>query len=145
MARHSRSALMDIIGGVPLFSQLNARQRREVAKLCFEEAYAPGQVIIRQLEDAQFLVVILEGSAQVTRDDKTIATVGPGDAVGEMSLIDGMRRSASVVAETEVQAVILHRTAFLKLLDGAPTLARNLLLAQTARLRDADKKLSAFG
>ncbi len=145
MARHSRSALMDMVGAVPLFSQLTVRQRREIAKLCFEEAYLPDEVIIRQGDDAQYMVVIVEGKARVTRDDKTIASVGPGDAVGEMSLIDGMRRSASVTAETEVVAFILHRTAFLKLLDGAPTLARNLLIAQTARLREADKKLTALG
>lgn len=145
MARHSRSALMDIIHAVPLFSQLTVRQRREIAKLCFEDHFMADDVIIRQGDDAQHMVVIIEGTARVTRDEKVIAKIASGDAVGEMSLIDGMRRSASVVAETEVVAFTLHRTAFLELLDGAPSLARKLLVAQTARLREADRKLSALG
>jgi len=70
--------------------------------------------------------------------------VRTGEAVGEMSLIDGHRTSASVVAETPVEAIELYRTAFQQLLDDAPALSKKLLLIQTARLRALDRRASAL-
>lgn len=145
MARRSRSAMIEIIQGIPLFSRLTKRELREVAKLCFEETYETDQVILKQLEDAQHMVAIVSGRARVTRDGSTIAEVRAGDVVGEMALIDGLRRSAAVVAETPVEGIVLHRTEFGKLLDGNPSITLKLLLALTARLREADRKLGALG
>jgi len=145
MARRSRSEILEILRGIPLFAHLPKGQLREIAKLCFDEVYETDQVILKQLEEAQQMVAIISGKARVTRDGRAVATVGAGDVVGEMALIDGLRRSAAVVAETTVEGIVLHRTAFLKLLDGNPGMARWLLLAQTARLREADRKLGSLG
>ncbi len=145
MARHTRSEMLEILRGIPLFAHLPKGDLREVAKLCFEEVYETDQVILKQLEDAQFMVAITSGRARVTRDGHAVAKVGAGEVVGEMALIDGQRRSAAVVAETRVEAIVLHRTAFLKLLESNPSMARWLLMAQTARLREADRKLGALG
>jgi len=65
--------------------------------------------------------------------------------VGEIALIDGMPRSASVVAETPLEALLIFRTEFRRLLDEIPGLWEKLLLAQTARLRSADRELAARG
>ena len=145
MARRPRSEIQEVLRGVPLFSHLSKGELRELAKLCFEEVYETDQVILKQLEEAQHMVAIITGRARVTRDGRSVATVGAGDVIGEMALIDGLRRSAAVVAETPVEGVVLHRTAFLKLLDSNPSIARSLLIAQTARLREADRKLGALG
>jgi CRP/FNR family transcriptional regulator, cyclic AMP receptor protein len=145
MARRPKSEIQEVLRGVPLFSHLSKAQLRELAKLCFEEVYDTDQVILKQLEEAQHMVAIINGRARVTRDGQAVATVGAGDVIGEMALIDGLRRSAAVVAETPVEGIVLHRTAFLKLLDGDPSIARGLLIAQTARLREADRKLGALG
>ena len=145
MVRRRRSEILEVLQGIPLFSHLPKGHLREVAKLCFDETYAPGQVIVKQLEDGQHMVAIVAGTAQVTRDGKTLATVGAGDVVGEMALIDGLRRSAAVVADTQVEGIVLHRTSFLNLLDDNPSMTRSLLVAQTARLREADRKLGALG
>jgi CRP-like cAMP-binding protein len=145
MARRTRSEILEVLQGIPLFAHLPKGHLKEVAKLCFEETYAPDQVILKQLEEAQHMVAIVAGTARVTRDGKAVATVGAGEVVGEMALIDGLRRSAAVVADTQVEGVLLHRTAFLRLLEDNPSMARSLLLAQTARLREADRKLGALG
>ncbi len=141
----SRSELIEVIRNIPLFASLSKADVREVTKLCFEKHYDKDDVIVRQLEDAQLMVTLISGRARVIRDGKTLATVGPGHSVGEMGLIDGHHRSASVIAETPIEAIVLHRTAFLKLLGGNPAIVRKLLMIQTSRLRDADKKLSALG
>jgi CRP/FNR family transcriptional regulator, cyclic AMP receptor protein len=91
------------------------------------------------------MIAILEGTADVIRSGTTIATVGPGDAVGEMSLIDDRPRSATVVARDTVEGIALYRTAFRKLLAETPSMCGKLLLAQTARLRDTDKRASLIG
>lgn len=71
--------------------------------------------------------------------------MGSGDAVGEMSLNDGHRRSASVVAETPVECVVIHRTPFMKLLESSPSIAKKLLISQAERLRETDTKLATLG
>jgi CRP/FNR family cyclic AMP-dependent transcriptional regulator len=145
MGRRSKSEILEVLRGIPLFAHLPKSELREVAKLCFEKIYETDHVILKQLEEAQQMVAIISGRARVTRDGQAVATVGAGDVVGEMALIDGLRRSAAVVAETTVEGIVLHRTAFLKLLDKNPSMAKSLLLAQTARLREADRKLGALG
>ena len=145
MVRRPKTELVDVIRSVPLFADLSRSELREVAGMSFERVYDAGEVILRQLEDAQHMVAIVSGRAKVTRDGKDITTVSGGDSIGEMSLIDGNRRSASVIAETPVDAVVIYRTTFMKLLDKNPTISRKLLLTQTARLRDADKKLATLG
>lgn len=145
MSRRSKSDMAAVLHAVPLFAHLNKTELRALAKVASLETYAPDTVILRQLDDAQHLIAIVKGSAKVTRDGRRLATVGPGDVVGEMSMIDGLRRSAGVVAETEVEGVVLYRSAFMSLLEASPSMAIKLLLAQTARLREADKKLSALG
>ncbi|HSJ36022.1 MAG TPA: cyclic nucleotide-binding domain-containing protein [Acidimicrobiia bacterium] len=145
MARRPRSEIVELVRSVPLFSGLTKSDMREIGKLCFEQSFEPEQVILKQLEEAQLMVAILSGKARIVKDGKTITTVGPGDAIGEMSLIDGRRRSASVVAETPVECVVIHRTTFTKLLDSSPSIARKLLISQTERLRDTNNKLAALG
>lgn len=145
IARRTRSEILQILRGVPLFSTLANSDLRELARLCFEETYDTDQSILKQGEDAQLMVAIVRGEARVTHDGRTVAKVGAGDVIGEMALIDGLRRSAAVIAETPIEGIILHRTAFLKLLESKPSIARKLLAAQTTRLRETNKRLSQLG
>ena len=145
MASRPRSEVVEIVRSIPLFSGLTKSDVKEIGKLCFQQSYEPEQVILKQLEEGQLMVAILSGKAKVVKDGKTNTTVGPGDAVGEMSLIDGHRRSASVVAETPVECIVIHRTTFMKLLDNSPSIAKKLLISQTERLRETDNKLAALG
>jgi CRP-like cAMP-binding protein len=144
MARR-RSELVEIVGKVPLFADLTRRQLQEIAKACFEARYTAGDVMFKQLDKGQQMLVIVAGTARVERDGRKIAAVGPGDAVGEMSLIDGLPRSASVIADSDVEGIALYRTSFRKLLDETPTLCGRLLLTQTARIRELDSNAATIG
>jgi CRP/FNR family transcriptional regulator, cyclic AMP receptor protein len=116
-----------------------------LAAECSVLTFEPGQLIVKEQDWGQHMVAITSGKANVVRGDRQLATVGTGDVVGEMSLIDGERRSASVVADGPVEGLVIYGTRFRKLLAEHPTMVMNLLLAQTARLRALDKQLARFG
>lgn len=155
MALVSQAETVSMLHAVPLFSGLTKRQLVTVAKLVDHVSFPPGAVIVKELDVGRRLIIIREGTAQVVRqgiadegspsgvqqgDRRRLATLGPGEVVGELSLIDGMSTSASVVAETTVDALVLYRTRFNKLFDSTPQLTRNLLVGMSARIRDLDRR-----
>ena len=141
----TKSAQIEALLRVGLFSELSKRQLGHVAKVTYQSTYAAGDVVIKEQDTGHKLVLIVRGQAKVVRGGRRIASAGPGDAVGEIALIDGMPRSASVVAETPLETLLIFRTEFRKLLDEIPGLWEKLLLAQTARLRAANRELAARG
>jgi CRP-like cAMP-binding protein len=87
--------------------------------------------------------VIIDGQAEVLsgtsgRKEKVIGKLGPGDVVGELSLIDGQGRSASVRAVTPVQLLEITSDDFRSLVDSSPKFVRNLLRALSLRVRQMD-------
>ncbi|HSM66409.1 MAG TPA: cyclic nucleotide-binding domain-containing protein [Ilumatobacteraceae bacterium] len=115
-------------------------------------SFEPGSVLLKELETGRRLIIIHEGTAEVRRqgaaaangtgEDGTarrIATVGPGDVVGELSLIDGKPTSASIVADTNVEALVLYRTRLNKLLASMPELYPRLLVGLATRIRELDR------
>lgn len=145
MAR-SQADLADILATVPLLADLSTPNLRKVARLCKPANFQAGFVILQEGEGgASAMLIIIDGTAKVVRKGKRVATVGPGDFVGEMSLIDGYPRSASVVAETAVEGVMISSTAFRRLVADVPAVAWRLLQTQTQRIRAFDTRLEALG
>jgi CRP/FNR family transcriptional regulator, cyclic AMP receptor protein len=143
-SRHAEFA--DAIAGVPLFAGLTRRQVNGVARLCFAAEYTAGDTIVREGDrDAKHMVVLTAGTAKVIRNGREIAAVGSGEVIGELALLDGMPRSASVVADTDVTAIVLYGTAFKKLLDDIPAIAHQLLVALSRRLRERDERSATLG
>lgn len=145
MAQRNRSELIGVLERSTLFGGLTRKQLNAVAKVCCQQHFAPGEEIVRENDYGHKMVALISGTARVASKGRTIAKVGAGEAVGEMSLIDGRPRSASVVAESAVEAIELYRTAFQKLLDEIPAMSTRLLLAQTARIRELDRHAAALG
>lgn len=146
MGGERQARLAEILGSIPLFADLTKRQLAKVAEACFEAQFAPGYVILQESERAAHqMLVITDGTARVVRRGRDVATVGPGDIVGEMSLIDGLPRSASVIAETYVEGIVLGADAFQQLLVDAPSLCKQLLMTQTGRLRGLDDQSETLG
>jgi len=141
----SRSELVEILCRDRLFACLSKRQLNALAKFCSERSFEAGDVLIKELDYGQKMVVLVTGQARVMRSARTIGSVQAGEVVGEMSLIDGLPCSATVIADTPIEAIVLYRTTFLKLLDTVPMLSRRLLLAQTARVRELDKRAAVRG
>jgi CRP/FNR family transcriptional regulator, cyclic AMP receptor protein len=152
MAEVSRSETIRMLDGVPLFAGLNKRQLAAVAKVVDHMTFEPGAELVKELEVGRRLIIIHEGTAEVRRQGsaadgtgtersagRRIATVGPGDVVGELSLIDGKPTSASVVADTKVEALVLYKTRLTKLLASMPQLYPGLLVGLASRIRQLDR------
>ena len=138
----SRSDKVDLLRKIPLFSRLSQRQLNAVASHADGVQLRKGAVLAKQGGQGLEAIVIVDGRARVEGDGKAIAELGPGDVVGEMSVIDGKPRSATVIAETSMNLLVLHRRDFVSLLETVPGLQRKLLVTLCERVRRADQALT---
>jgi CRP/FNR family cyclic AMP-dependent transcriptional regulator len=132
-----------ILGEVPLFARLGKRDLRRVAGASKVARVSAGQVLVRAGFSAEAFYVLLTGSATVRRPDGTSVTLRRGEFFGELGLLDGAPRTATVVADTDLWAVRLPREGFLSLLDREPTIARGLLESLAARVRRLESRRSS--
>ena len=84
--------------------------------------------------------MIIEGNATVSRHGRKVASLGAGDAFGELALLDKAPRNATVTAQTDMEVVVLGQREFGGLIDEVPGFARKLLAGMARRLRDSDAK-----
>jgi CRP-like cAMP-binding protein len=124
---------------VALFEGLSKRHLRRVAKLARIRRFASGSTIVRAGDAGSSFFVVLDGTARVVPASGRARRLGVGDCFGEMSLLDGAPRSADVIAEGEVLALMIGRSAFGKLLRKEPALMQVLLRTLAARLRAAER------
>ena len=136
-----RSDKIELLKGVPLFEDLSKRHLDFIAKNADEVASWPGEVLVRQGERGREFVLIVEGRARVEQDGAVISHLGAGDFFGEMALLDGEPRSATVITEEPSVLLIVHSRSFISLLDTVPGLARKLLVTLSRRLRSREGRL----
>jgi CRP/FNR family cyclic AMP-dependent transcriptional regulator len=127
---------IESLSGVPLFANLSARQLRKLAKNASEDSYEAGSSIVTEGGRTETLFVVLEGKAKVTKNGRTVARRSPGEFFGELSMIDGRRRAASVIAETPMRCLVLYHDVLRKLVMDDPGMAWSLLLTLAGRVRD---------
>ena len=123
-----------------MFSALSKRDLQLVARRAEDVRVPGGKVLVNEGETGHEFFVILDGSARVTRRGKRVATIGPGDAFGELALLDKAPRNATVIAETPMELVVLGQREFAGIIDEVPGFARKLLAGMASRLREADAK-----
>ena len=133
-----------MLAKIPLFGSLNKRQLGKIAKVAYEYPLPveAGKEIARQGDPGREFYVILKGTAKVKQNNRSIGKLSKGDYFGEISLLDGRVRSASVIAETDVYLMGISSTSFKGLLDSVPGLAKKLVFALCDYLRNAEKKVS---
>jgi CRP/FNR family transcriptional regulator, cyclic AMP receptor protein len=125
------------LSAVPLFGSLSRRQLRALARATAREQFGPGDRIVREREADDGFYVVQEGEAAVTVAGDRKASLEPGGYFGEMAVIDGGPRSATVTAETRVTVLKLPSAPFTRLLDRDPSIARAVGAELRRRLRDA--------
>jgi CRP/FNR family cyclic AMP-dependent transcriptional regulator len=130
------------LAGVPLFTGFSKRHLRHLADATDEVVFRPGEAIVTEGALGETLFVILEGQAKVVRGGKVQTRLVPGDFFGEVSVLDGGPRTASVVAETPVAALRLFRRTVLELMESEPQLALALLEGIARRIREVDRTLT---
>ena len=138
MARGGAEALAD----VPLFAGLSKRHLRNIAKLGEEQEFETGATLAEEGSPGETFHVLLEGEAKVTRGGRRLNRLIPWDFFGEIALIDGGPRTASVVAETPVKTLTIDRAKFHKMLEEDTSIGVKMLEELARRLRNNERSLS---
>jgi len=136
------SKFADEIAGIPLFSACSKRDLQRLARATDEVEIASGTELTVQGTIGREAFVIISGTAAIIKDGTQVAEVGPGDHFGELSLLDGGLRTATVTATSDMVVLVLSKPAFNGVLDEIPTLAHKLLVSLAHRLRESEQSLS---
>ena len=129
------------VGLGPAVRGLLAKELQLVAKQGEHRTVPPGTVLVsRGLHGRRVLRDPRRAQARIERHGRTVATLGPGSYFGELSLLDRAPRNATVVAETEMELVVLGQRVFDELLDSVPKFDKKLLAGLARRLRQEDLK-----
>ncbi|MDR0777412.1 MAG: cyclic nucleotide-binding domain-containing protein [Azonexus sp.] len=138
-----------VLRNVPLFSGLSEFELEKLSKVCGRRRVERGAFVVRAGEATDFLYILLTGRAKVTNTDEEgreiiLAWLGPGESFGEMGLIDGSSRSASVVASEPCELLVLGKDAFQRCLQDNFLVAQRLMQILVRRLREADRKIESL-
>jgi CRP-like cAMP-binding protein len=130
----------ELLRKIPLFSDLDDRELSAVAQLVHVKRHRARDFIVQQSDPGGELFVIVSGHLKVVTSDAeghdtALNIIGPGEVVGEVSLLDGGPRSATVVAVDPSELLVIRREPFLHLLESSPKIAVKLLAELARRLR----------
>ena len=131
----ARDEKLDLLQGIPLFAGLDRHHLERLGMLTEEVDVPAGKVLIRQGEHGDDMMVIVSGEASVDRDGARINQLGPGEFFGEIALVAGGPRTATVTAQTPTRLLVLNRRDFHALMDEFPAVATKVLLTLAHRLR----------
>lgn len=127
-----------VLAEIPLFAHVPARHVRAIAACGTVAHFDPGSQIVRAGDAGDAFYVVLDGKGSIIRRrGLPPIPVRLGSYFGEMALLDGEPRSATIVAETEMTCLKLGRAAFTKIVRGEPSVSQALLRALAGRVRDA--------
>jgi CRP/FNR family transcriptional regulator, cyclic AMP receptor protein len=134
--RESARAWAGVLAEIPLFAHVSGRHVRKIASLGTVVRYEPRTSVVRSGREGDAFYVVLDGKATVRRKrGLPDVKIGAGAYFGEMALLDGGPRSATIEAVTELTCLRLSRPAFQKALRAEPQLATALLRALAERIR----------
>lgn len=127
---------VELLSEAPLLAGVDAAGIALIAERAVEVEFTPGQVIVRQGEVGTGFYLLVSGSVRVVRDGETIATIGPGDFFGELSILDGRPRVAQVVADAPTVCLALASWEFEAVVVAQPKVALAIMRGLAGRLRD---------
>ena len=128
----------DVLQEVPLFAGLSKSQLKRVAKEAREELYSPGQDIVVEGQAGGPFFCITEGMAELSIDGRKIRDLPAGSYFGEMALLEGSKRTATIRAETHVKALAISSWNFLAILEESWDITRQILAELSRRVRELE-------
>ena len=128
-------ASAEMLKKVPLFAGLDGRELDQIAASMRERRVSSGDVVLEQGAGGAGFFVVAEGEAGVTVDGKAVGTVGPGDYFGEIALLTGSDRTATVTARTDMLCYGMTSWDFKPLVESNSAIAWKLLTAMAQKLR----------
>lgn len=140
---HSRRFKVALVEKVPLFAGLSQKEYGQIAHSVNEIEVPAGARLLTAGEPGGELFVIVDGEATVTNNNGRTTALKAGDYFGEMSLIDGSPRSATVDASAPIRLLVLGQKDFWRVLEGAPSMARKIMQTLSHRVRAAEHSSSA--
>jgi CRP-like cAMP-binding protein len=126
---------------VPLFSSCSERELRKIARSTDEVQFAAGTVLMEQGQHGREAFVIVSGTASVEICGSPVAVLEAGQHVGELALLDRGPRTATVIATSDMEVLVISQRAFMSLLDSVPGLSRKVLTSLAGMVRDLDDRL----
>jgi CRP-like cAMP-binding protein len=135
----SRDEKIEHLQKVAILQHCSRRQLAAIAKITEVFDAPSGMVLTRTGEAGNQFFLIMDGTARVEVSRRKQPRLGPGEYFGEMSLLDGEPRSATVVAETPIRLLIIGRKNFATILNEVPGLIQNILVTLSKRVRQAER------
>ena len=129
-------AHVDDLTGIPLFAGLSDEERASLAEWFEVSDASPGTALVSEGASGYSFYVLLDGAAEVTVGGETVATYGPGDFFGEMAILGGGRRNATVTVTAPSRLLSMFGTEFRMLQEVQPAVAAQL--EETMRQRAAE-------
>ncbi len=136
----ARSDIDQTLAGIPIFSECTRKELKAISRLVTPVSISEGKVLVREGEPGREFMIIVEGSATVRRNGRKIASLGPGDFFGELAVLAGVPRTATVTADTKMVVEAMNRQEFSSLLDESPAMAKKILMGAVKRLYANDQK-----
>jgi CRP/FNR family transcriptional regulator, cyclic AMP receptor protein len=125
-----------MLESVPLFGGLSKRSRRRLAEVAQQVRYTPGAIVVAAgTPGGAAFFVIVDGVVSVRRESHELARLGRGEFFGELSLLDGKRRAATVVAVSDLTTIRVSRDGFRQLVAGDADVAFQIMEVLGERIR----------
>lgn len=132
-----KNAKIEMLRKVPLFAQCSRKELDVIAGVADELQLATGRELTREGDRGREFFVVIDGELEVRRKSRKIATLGGGDFVGEMALVTGRPRNATVTTKGTVRALVITDRAFARLLETSPPIQLKIMRALAERVPDA--------
>jgi CRP/FNR family transcriptional regulator, cyclic AMP receptor protein len=129
-----KDAKAELLKRVPLFAGCSKDELAEIAALADELSLSGERELTREGERGKDFVVLVEGEADVFRDGRLVAGLGPGDFLGEIALVTGEPRTATVKTRGPARVLVMSAPAFRTLMQDVPSISLNVLMAVAARI-----------
>jgi CRP-like cAMP-binding protein len=133
--RLRKNAKIDLIKSVPLFSSCSKKELEAIASQADELTLPAGKTLTKQGDRGREFMVIVDGSAEVRKNGRKVNTLGSGDFLGEIALISGGPRTATVTTTSESDLLVLTDRAFRQLTKQMPSIHASVLKALSERLQ----------
>ena len=134
---------LETLRGVSLFGGCSKKDLEKIARAGDEITRSAGSVLMEQDKPGREAFVILEGEVTIKRNNRKVATLGPGRVVGELSLLDNGPRTATAICATDCVLFVIDHRRFGGVLDDVPALSHKVMQSLAAKIRELDTK--AYG
>lgn len=144
LGRKEENEVVGMLQNVPIFSGMSKKELKAMAKSFVEKTYPVGKVIEAEGDKGVSFYLIIDGSVNVRKGDKSIAKLSKGQFFGELSLLDKQPRSATIETLEPTTCLIMTAWVWSGFLETQPRLAVPVMRELARRLRETDQKLSAL-